>query len=59
MNDRILRITELETMLGVSRSSIYAWIKEGAFPKQIKLAVRAVGWKASDIQAWIDAKAGG
>jgi len=56
MNDRIMRITELETMLGISRSSIYAWIKGGTFPKQIKLSIRLVGWKASEIQAWIDAK---
>jgi len=54
MNDRILRITDLEDLLGVSRSSLYAWMKTGVFPRPFNLGPRAVGWKASDIEAWVE-----
>jgi len=54
MNDRILRITDLEDLLGVSRSSLYAWMKTGTFPRPFNLGPRAVGWKASDIEAWVE-----
>jgi prophage regulatory protein len=37
-----------------SRSAIYKDMTDGRFPKQIQLGSRAVGWLASDIQAWID-----
>lgn len=33
----------------VSRSTWYAGIKSGRYPKPIKLGARAVAWRASDI----------
>jgi prophage regulatory protein len=37
---------------GLARSTIYAQIKEGTFPRQVKLGVKASGWKESDIEEW-------
>lgn len=50
--DRILRRPEVEEITGFSRSSLYAAIADGHFPKPVKLTARAVGWKQSDIEAW-------
>jgi prophage regulatory protein len=52
----ILRRPEVEARTGLSRSTIYAWMKEGTFPKPVKLGARLVGWVDSDIQAWVDAQ---
>lgn len=52
----IYRRTDLEKILGISRSTIYAWIKTGQFPSPIKLGQRAIGWHASDIEAWLAAR---
>lgn len=52
--DRIIRITEVMAMTGLSRSGIYAAIKEGTFPTQIKLSVRSSGWLESEVIAWRD-----
>ena len=52
--DRIIRITEVMAMTGLSRSGIYAAIKEGTFPAQLKLSVRSSGWLESEIIAWRD-----
>ena len=50
---RIVRRPEVETITGLSRSSIYAMMKNGTFPKNIKLGERAVGWPESAIRLWL------
>ena len=44
---------ELEKLFKVSPATIYRWIKEGNFPKSVKLSANMVRWKASDIEAWM------
>ena len=51
--DRILRINEVSKIVGISRSSIYNYMKNGSFPEKIRLGVRMVGWLESHIQTWI------
>ncbi len=51
---KILRLPEVIEITGLSRSSIYAFMKEGNFPLSINLGARAVGWKAEEIHGWID-----
>jgi prophage regulatory protein len=58
MADRILRTPQVIEICGVGRSTIYDWIAQGAFPKPIKLGASAIGWRASDVQSWIDDRDG-
>ena len=44
---------QLETLLKVSPATIYRWIKEGSFPKPVRLGPNMVRWKASDIEEWL------
>ena len=41
---KFYRISDVNRMVGLSKSSIYAMINDGKFPKQIQLGERAVGW---------------
>jgi len=50
---RILRRPEVEAKTGFKRAHIYNLMKEGKFPKAMRLGVRAVGWDAAEIDAWI------
>ena len=50
----ILRLPQVRSKTGLCRSSIYQRIASGAFPKQIDLGGRAVGWVESEITEWID-----
>ena len=50
---QILRRKQVEQMTGLSRSTIYQWIKEGSFPASITLGRRSVGWDMAEIQDWI------
>jgi len=54
--DTILRLPQVKGRTGLSRSSIYAGAKAGTFPTPIKLGERAVGWTASSIDAWMQAR---
>ena len=48
------RISQLQSKLDVSRSSIWSWVKQGSFPKPIKLGKNCTAWKSSDIKTWIE-----
>jgi len=55
MNHRIVRLKDVQRMTGLSRSTIYAQIAKGNFPKQIKLTgARSVGWHEHAVIQWID-----
>ena len=48
---KFLRLHEVQIRTGKSRSAIYQGVKDGTFPKQIKLSPRAVGWVEAEIEA--------
>lgn len=58
-SNRILRLPEVMEKTGVRRSSVYAWMKDGSFPKQIKMGMRASGWIEREIDEWIERRASG
>jgi len=47
----ILRLPEVKLRSGLSRSTIYAYISQGLWPKPVSLGVRAVGWPENEIAA--------
>jgi prophage regulatory protein len=54
---RILRLKEVIATIGLGRAAIYQMQREGKFPKPVKIGVRAVGWIAEDVLAWIARRA--
>ena len=52
-SDRILRIGTVLQRTGLSRSTLYRKVQEGAFPKQIKISERCAGWRQSAVEAWM------
>lgn len=56
MAQRILRRPIVEAQTGLSRSTIYDWMKLGTFPKPVALGARLVGWRESDIETWLEAR---
>ena len=49
----ILRMRQVQSRLGLSRSTIYLLIKSGDLVRPIKIGSRAVGWLEADIDAYI------
>jgi len=54
--DRLVRMKELKQLIGLSNASIYRYIKNGTFPKQIQLSQNCVAWRMSAIEKWIREK---
>jgi prophage regulatory protein len=50
----IVRLPQVKSRLGLSRSTIYKMVQEGRLAKPIALGARAVGWLNSDIEEFLD-----
>lgn len=54
MADRIIRLPEVMQTIGIrGKSTIYRWVKNQEFPAPLSLGGSSVGWRESDIQAWM------
>jgi prophage regulatory protein len=49
------RSTVLE-LTGLSTSTIYAMMARGDFPRPVRLGIRAVGWRESDVRDWLESR---
>lgn len=50
----VLRPRQVCHLLGISRGSLHAKVRAGEFPKPLQLGERSIGWRQSDIRAWLD-----
>ena len=55
---RLLRRHEVQSRCSVSKSTLYALLQNGAFPRPIKLSPNRVAWLEGEIDDWIAARAG-
>lgn len=56
MSDRIFKLPETLSVTGLGRTSVYEAIKAEQFPQPVRLGKRAVGWRESDLIAWIESR---
>lgn len=54
MHERLLKVSEIQARVGISRSCVYAWVKEGRFPAPIQFGKKASRWPESVVNRWID-----
>ncbi|OJB36087.1 AlpA family transcriptional regulator [Burkholderia ubonensis] len=54
MTVKILRLRDVLDVVGVRKSTLYSWIKDGQFVAPVRLGPRAVGWKSDQVQAFVD-----
>lgn len=55
-NDKIIRLPVLCSTVGKAAPTLWKDIKVGTFPPPISLGPRAVGWKESEVSAWISVR---
>ena len=51
MTTTILRLPDVKARTGLSRSSIYLFIKQGDFPQPVQIGSRSVGWPSNEVDA--------
>ncbi|MEN4768869.1 helix-turn-helix transcriptional regulator [Duffyella gerundensis] len=54
--DRFMRLPEVISTCGLSRSTIYDLISREQFPSQISLGGKNVAWLASEIDGWMQVR---
>ena len=52
----ILRLPGVQQRTGLGRSTIYREMAQGRFPRSVQLTLRSVGWRETDIDAWLEAR---
>ncbi|WP_316376187.1 helix-turn-helix transcriptional regulator [Burkholderia anthina] len=53
---KILRLIGVLDCVGVKKTTLYRWIREGKFPAPVQLGARSVGWRATDVQHWVESR---
>lgn len=53
---RLVRLPEVQSTTGLSRSEIYRLEGAGRFPKRVPLSDRMTTWDMDEVQAWIAAR---
>lgn len=56
MANKTLRRRDVEARTGLSRSTLYAMMAQGMFPRPVRLGLRAVGWPEAEIVEWLEAR---
>ncbi|BCQ38010.1 hypothetical protein ERHA54_06130 [Erwinia rhapontici] len=54
--DRFMRLPEVISTCGLSRSTIYDLISREQFPSQISLGGKNVAWLASEVDDWMQTR---
>lgn len=52
MTDRLIRLKEVCEITSLSKSRVYALVRDGKFPKQERRSYKVATWKLSEVQAW-------
>ena len=56
VTDRLLRRPEVEKIVGLATSSLYKAIREGRFPRPVKITPAVARWRLSEVNAWLEAQ---
>ena len=55
-HDKIIRKAQVLEIVGMKSTWLHERVKAGEFPRPIKLGERAVGWRHSDVEAWLESR---
>jgi len=50
----LIRPNELADLLSISIPTLYRMINNGELPPKVRIGKRAVGWRRSQIEDWMD-----
>jgi len=53
IEDRLIRISDVERQVSLTRSSIYRRMRMGTFPQAVDLGGGTVRWWQSEVTAWL------
>ena len=51
--DELVRPKATMRALGITRATLYRWIKEGRLPRPRQISTRTTGWPAAELHSWM------
>ena len=48
-----IRLEQVKARTGLSRSTLYAYIRDGRFPAPVSISERCVAWVEGEIDRWM------
>ena len=54
--DRLIRLSEVEILTGLKKSSLYSLTRAGKFVPPVRLSARCTAWSHAAVQQWIQAR---
>lgn len=51
----LYKLSKVKSITSLSKSTIYRMIKEGQFPRPVHISNMRVGWRQTDIDAFLNA----
>ena len=53
----LIRAIQLRKELGnIGNTTLRRWVREGYFPKPIKLGANCVAWRRDEVDAWLESR---
>ena len=52
----LLTRQQVEKILGVRRSTIYKWMRDGTLPEPLKISSGCVRWRRAELEDWINSR---
>ncbi len=52
----VLRLPQVLSYVGLSKSTLYARIRGGQFPRPISLGGNAVAWRLRELDDWLESR---
>jgi prophage regulatory protein len=49
----LIRLEAVKARTGLSRSTLYAYMRDGRFPRPVAISERCVAWIEGEIDVWI------
>jgi prophage regulatory protein len=50
----LVRLNQVKARTGLSRSTLYAYVRNGRFPAPVAISERCVAWVEGEIDRWIE-----
>jgi len=52
----LIRRRQVEQLVQLSRSTIYAAVRNKTFPPPYRIGARAVAWRVAEVEQWLEAR---
>jgi len=49
----VYRVADVTRLVGLSKTTIYALLAKGDFPRPVRITDKIVGWRAEDVAVWV------